>query len=337
MKTLYSTFLLLFFSVIIYGQGENELCLPRANTSEIITHYGYYLSYNEQHEQANWVAYELTSAETNRVVERSNSFRVDAAVTTGTATAADYKGSGFDRGHLAPAADMSWSARAEAESFYYSNMTPQRPGFNRGIWRSLEALIRNWAVENGALLIATGPILTDDLSKIGYYNAVSVPDYYWKVVIDYSMPELKGIGFILPNQKGEHSLQYYVQPIDNIEKITGFDFFHLLPDSIENVMESTVSLEDWSWSPGHIISTNPTNTDVSVQCKGTTQSGSRCRNSTRNSSGYCHHHTHQSPSIEEKPAKRSVSVQCSGTTQAGNRCKRRTLSQNGRCYQHGGN
>ena len=337
MRLLLIHVILLLSSISIYAQGENKLCLPKANENEIISHYGYFLSYNEQHEQANWVAYELTSAETNRVVERSNSFRVDAAVSTGTATASDYKGSGFDRGHLAPAADMSWSAVTEVESFYYSNMSPQRPGFNRGIWRSLEALIRNWAVENGALLIATGPLLTDDLGKIGYYNQVSVPDYYWKVVIDYSMPELKGIGFILPNQKGEHSLQYYAQPIDKIEAITGIDFFHLLPDSIENVLESTVSLDDWSWSPSHIIQSNPSNLSTSVQCKGTTQTGARCRNSTKSNSGFCHHHTHQAPNIDERPAKRSVSVQCSGTTQAGNRCRRRTLSQNGRCYQHGGN
>lgn len=160
--------------------------LPFSSTSDIVTHSGYSLSYNEEHEQANWVAYELTSAETIKVFERTDKFLLDYKVKTFTANDKDYSGSGYDRGHLAPASDMGWSSTAMAESFCYSNISPQTASFNRGVWKRLENLIRSWAVEYQSIYIVTSGVLTEGLSTIGY-NKVSVPNYFYKVILDYGV------------------------------------------------------------------------------------------------------------------------------------------------------
>ena len=177
---------------------------------------------------------------------RTNDFRIDYKVKTGSASLSDYKGSGYDRGHLAPAGDMKWSSTAMSESFFMSNMSPQHPSFNRGIWKKLESTVRNWAVDNGMIYIVTGPILTGNYKTIGH-NDVSVPDYYYKVILDYSEPEIKGIGFILSNQKSKSSLQSFAVTIDEVERKTGIDFYHALPDGIEEQIESTIDINKWSF------------------------------------------------------------------------------------------
>jgi endonuclease G, mitochondrial len=193
------------------------------------------------------VAYELTAAETQKVVGRSNDFRVDVAVKTSSATNADYQGSGYDRGHLAPAADMSWSMQSMEESFFYSNMSPQLPGFNRGIWKKLEEQVRQWAVDNQAIYVVTGPVLESNLPTIGP-DKVSVPRYYYKVILDYTQPGLKGIGFILPNEPSSLPLQYFAVPIDSVEHVTGINFFPALPGKEEQAIEKTVCTECWTWT-----------------------------------------------------------------------------------------
>ena len=145
-----------------------NLELPKQKGQDaVVQHAGYTLCYNETHEQANWVAYELTATETVSIYERTDKFIEDPEIKTGSATAQDYAGYGYDRGHLAPAADMGWSAQSMVESFYYSNMSPQDPSFNRGIWKKCEELVRNWAVDFDKIYVATGPILTAGLSTIG--------------------------------------------------------------------------------------------------------------------------------------------------------------------------
>lgn len=236
--------------VCVYSQERvltQGLELPKITTKDqIVKHLGYTLSYNEEHEQANWVAYELTAEETQKVVGRSNRFKSDPAVETGSAEEADYKKSGYDRGHLAPAADMGWSAESMAESFFYSNMSPQVPAFNRGIWKSLEELVRQWAIEDKALLVATGPILEPNLPKIGP-NGVSVPRYYYKVIVDYVEPELKGIGFIIPNEASNEPLQRYAVSIDSVEKVTKINFFAKIPIEKQRGIERNVCKPCWSW------------------------------------------------------------------------------------------
>lgn len=321
-----------------------KLEIPKIERNEtIISHIGYSLSYNETHEQAKWVAYELTSEETNRKWERTNKFLIDAKVKTGTANDKDYYHSGYDKGHLAPASDMGWSSAAMAESFYYSNISPQDSGFNRGIWKRLEGLVRTWAVDNESVYIVTGPVLTTAHDAIGK-NKISVPKYFYKVILDHKEPGIKGIGFIMPHMKSSGSLQIYAVSIDSVEKFTGIDFFPLLPDEQENFIESSLSIESWSWKSSKLASGTAGKT-VSAQCDGITGAGARCKNKTLNVNGYCSHHVSQINNRNEsiKTTQRtaitsknsSFSIQCSGTTKAGNRCKRVTTSSNGRCYQHG--
>lgn len=272
----------------------SKLEIPKTNPKDIIiTHTGFTLLYNETHEQASWVAYELTKEETNKIYERTDKFLVDPKVKTGTANDKDYAGSGYDRGHLAPASDMGWSATVMAESFYYSNMSPQTPSFNRGVWKRLEELVRTWAIENNSVYIVTGPVLTSGLTTIGS-NKVSVPAYYCKVILDYTEPSIKGIGFIIPNTGSSEPLQQFAVSIDSVEKFTGIDFFFSLPDEQEDLIEKTLCVKCWSWKSTKTTSEKEENkTSTSVQCLGKNKAGDRCNNKTLNVSGYCYLHEGQ--------------------------------------------
>ncbi len=267
-----------------------KLEIPKTNSKDkIITHTGYSLLYNEIHEQADWVAYQLTKEETTKLYERTNKFILDPKVKTITASDSDYKGSGYDRGHLAPASDMGWSSTAMKESFYYSNMSPQNPSFNRGIWKKLEELVRTWAVENNNVYIVTGPVLKGELKSLGN-DKVTVPKYYYKVILDFSQPSIKGIGFVLPNLGSKESLKNYAVTIDSVEKFTGIDFFPLLQDKQENLIESTLCIECWSWNSTSTNKTSGIKGVLSTQCIGTTKKGKRCKRMTKNDNGRCFQH-----------------------------------------------
>ncbi len=291
--------LALLSSSLACGQTHPEhvsLELPLIGPHEqIIQHTAYTLSYNEKHEQANWVAYELTREETQKAFERSNKFMVDPKVNTGSASDADYAASGYDRGHLAPAGDMSWSSVSMTESFYYSNMSPQVPAFNRGIWKSLETLVRSWADEYGAIYIVTGPLLKEGLPQIGV-DGVSIPAYYYKVILDYQTNEHKAIGFILPNAASHASLESFAVTVDQVEKLTGIDFFAALPDAAENSLEKEICVSCWTWSassPSHAThSSSAAHESEAVQCTGITKAGSRCKRMTHDPSGKCYQHLH---------------------------------------------
>jgi endonuclease G len=326
----------------------NNLEIPKISSKdEMISHTGYSLLYNEAHEQANWVAYELTKEETSKLFERTNKFMPDPLIKTGSARDEDYQGYGYDRGHLAPASDMGYSSITMTESFYYSNMSPQVPSFNRGIWKKLEALVRTWAIENNSIYVVTGPILTKGLETIGP-DKVSVPKYYYKVILDYTEPSIKGIGFILPNEGSKENLENFALSIDSVESVTGIDFFNLLENRQENEIEKTLCLNCWSWDIVKSKSSiNDSKSTESVRCNGMTKKGERCKIMTLNVSRYCFHHEGQIGSEIPKTSeeqftaqptrqttRNSTSMQCSGVTKAGNRCKRMTTNSNGRCFQH---
>ncbi len=278
--------------------------IPKITVKDkIITHAGYSLLYNENHEQANWVAYELTKKETNKQYNRTDKFITDPLVKTGSASDKDYSGSGYDRGHLAPAADMGWSSITMAESFYYSNMSPQNAGFNRGIWKNLEGLVRTWAIGNGAISVVTGPVLTNGLVTIGS-NKVSVPDYYYKVILDYTEPGIKGIGFIMPNTGSRQPLQSFAVSIDSVESVTGIDFFPLLPEDQERFIEKTLSVNAWTWKSTGTADIKE-KASASVQCNGKTKAGNSCKNKTLNVSGYCYLHVSQTSGSTGEPIRKT--------------------------------
>jgi endonuclease G len=158
----------------------------------------------------------------------------------------DYRGSGFDLGHLCPAGDMKLNLTSMTETFYMSNISPQKPAFNRGIWKKLEKRVRNWAMSYGRIYVVTAGVLTSNKGKIGS-NGVSIPKYFYKVVYD---PKGQGkmIAFLLPNEKSAKPLHEFVVSVDYLESITDIDFSPALPDSIENLLESSKEVFGWSFN-----------------------------------------------------------------------------------------
>ena len=213
----------------------------------IIEREGYALGYIEKHEQPAWVQYVLTADEVSRaMVNRSDDFRADPYVPTGSATPQDYTRSGYDRGHLAPAADMAYSARTMSESFYMSNMSPQTPQFNRGIWSKLEKLVRHFATREKRIVVVTGPILTAEKAITIGANKVSVPQYYYKAIYDTTPPE-KMIAFVMPNKGSNADLRTFVVTVDDVEVMTGLDFFSLVPQPLQEQLESSINISAWDW------------------------------------------------------------------------------------------
>jgi endonuclease G len=248
-----STFILMILAFFVsYGfyftskkTAHFPLETPRLKDDEsYLQHLAYGFVYDEEHEQAKWIAYCLTKKEALGTLERSDNFEEDQLVTSGTASDRDYAKSGYDRGHLAPAADMRWSATSMDESFYYSNMSPQIPAFNRGIWKKLEGKVRSWAVELDSILIVTGPILTPNLPHIGS-NQVSVPRYYYKAIVDFKGAHSKAIAFVLPNSGSKRPLMEFALSINELEKLTKIDFFYQLDDSLEKSLESVICKTCW--------------------------------------------------------------------------------------------
>lgn len=228
----------------------NELLTgyPNAFTTDTIRSYtGFDLGYNEQFEQASWVAYILTREEIESgTVNRTDNFRPDTSIATGSAGLADYRGSGFDRGHLAPAGDMKWSKVAMSESFLMSNMSPQTPSFNRGVWKKLEEQVRDWAIEKESLYVVTGPVLESIDTHIGE-NEVGVPGHYFKVLVDLSPPDHSLIAFLLPNTRSSEDLLTFAITVDSLEQVTGYDFFASAPDQkMIEWLERQLDLDSWN-------------------------------------------------------------------------------------------
>ena len=211
--------------------------------SNIVKHLYYSLKYSEDHEQPIWVNY-LNTRETisSKKHKRKNNFREDPLVNSGSSTLLDYRNSGYDRGHLCPAADMSFSEIAISESFFMSNISPQHPSFNRGIWKKLEDRVRYWSVKYDSTIIYCGGILDSTIGTIGP-NRVSVPKYFYKVIY---CPKIKSaLGFIFPNQKCLNSLSDYVVHVDSVETLTHVDFYNNLPLDLQNNIEKNYTLSKW--------------------------------------------------------------------------------------------
>lgn len=208
-----------------------SIAYPTANTTDTILSYdGFDLAYNEEFEQAAWVAYVLTREEIESGnIDRTDNFRSDKSITSGSSSLSDYRGSGYDRGHLAPAGDMKWDPLVMSQSFLMSNMSPQLPAFNRGIWRKLETQVRQWAIQKDSLYVITGPLLEPIDSLIGD-NEVGVPGYYFKVLVDLSPPDHSMIAFLLPNVGSSDPLMQFALSVDSLEQITTYDFFAKAPD-----------------------------------------------------------------------------------------------------------
>ncbi len=239
---------------------------PEGANGEETRHMAMVISYNEKHEQANWVFHKILPDVAEGNFTRTNDFRIDSSISTISAQQEDYflvktdakgdkiyDGFGYDRGHLAPSADFRWNQQALSESYFYSNMSPQDPLLNREKWAELEGVLRGYVIRTQhPLYVVTGPVLTDGLPKIARsVNDVSIPKYYFKVA--YDPIDGQGIGFILPNNYCKKLIRKYAVSIDSVEQFSGlnvfpainnqegveskYDFNHWLPEGQQNDTE----------------------------------------------------------------------------------------------------
>lgn len=215
--------------------------------SEIIRYCGFTVSFNPRFHQPDYVAWELTrdEAEADSVSRKGYDFASDPDI-EGCAVLADYRRSGFSRGHMVPAGDMKWSPEAMRDCFYLTNICPQTSALNEGAWGALEKNCRRWARRDSAIIIICGPILTDRLTRSIGQTPVPVPERFFKVILAPGANPPRAIGFIMNNGKVEGGMQAAVTTVDEVERITGYDFFSALPDSIEETIESQSSLPAWN-------------------------------------------------------------------------------------------
>lgn len=226
---------------------DKELEIPLSlipRQEQLIHHIGYTVSYNKDWKIPNWVSYELTRQETRGIEKRKDRFLVDPHVEGLSATNSDYSKSGYDKGHMAPAADMKWSSTAMKESFYFTNICPQHPQLNRRAWKELEEKIRDWATADSAIIVICGPVIRKQNQTIGK-NQVSVPRQYFKIILSPFVQPIRAIGFLFPNAQATAPLPEYVVTVDSIESLTDLDFFAPLPDDIENLIESHSDYQKW--------------------------------------------------------------------------------------------
>ena len=223
-----------------------EIPVLRANRPEqVIAHYAYTVSYNPDWCVPNWVAYELTREETRGNVPRAIHFEPDPDVKGVCPTYRDYSRSDYTRGHMAPAGDMKWDTTAMRESFYLSNVCPQDENLNDGDWKELEEMARVWADRFGSVYIVCGPIMSGNPETIGR-NHVAVPDAFFKVLLCQLNGNWQAIGFVFENKPGHKKLIKYGRTVDEVEQLTGIDFFPALDDEIENVIEAKADFSVWN-------------------------------------------------------------------------------------------
>lgn len=240
---------IIWFVLSCDGSSDVLYELPQMTVNrsqQIIEHTGYTVSYNLDWLIPNWVAYELTCQETYGDYPREKKFSPDPQVSGIPVMHQDYSNSGYDRGHMAPAGDMKWSEQAMQESFYTTNICPQNHNNNAGDWKDLEEYARSLASTYGAIYICCGPIVTDATNTIGSRRIV-VPQAFYKVFLRQKKDgSWTSIGFVMPNAAGNRPLMTYMQSVDDVENLTGIDFFYNLPDDIEDKVEADYTISEWS-------------------------------------------------------------------------------------------
>lgn len=240
----------------------NQIGIPLSQSPlDIAEHSAMIIGFNCDLKLAAWSFHVLSPDVLVGGVSRTNDFRKDSLIECGDGIEQDYfrripkddgtvtyENFGFDRGHLAPSADFRWSQKALSESYFYSNMTPQAPGFNRESWAEVEDLMRRIMANNPkTYYIVTGPILDKNLPKVEKgTNKLPIPSFHYKIIIDLTPDNQKGMAFLMPNKKCDMPPSAYVVSIDSIEKLTGLDFFSKLDKSLAASIESKANFSLWN-------------------------------------------------------------------------------------------
>lgn len=226
---------------------EESYEIPALTASDrVIVYEGFTLSYNPETLLPKWVAYELTSAEVDGTVPRSNGFGMDLDYKGKQAMREDYSHTGWDKGHMAPAADMKWSRTAMYESFYLTNICPQDHELNGNDWLALEKLGREWAKQFGRVFIVCGPIVGKNYYGTIGENKVVVPDSFFKAFLVVQDHRYHAIAFVMPNESTHHRIQEYAMTVNELESMTGLDFFPNIEDAIEEMIESDLYFQFWN-------------------------------------------------------------------------------------------
>jgi endonuclease G len=234
-----------FVSCIGSVGAVSDTLLPTNFKGTTLSHTYFSLSYSNRDKQAEWVAYYLTPASINGPQKRSSKFLADPLLSNPVGPGS-YAKSGYDRGHLCPAADMKLNNTSMTESFYMTNISPQAPSFNRGIWSKLENKVRDWALQKNGLYVVTGPLLNKSCGSVN--QKITVPCAFYKMVFKQTKNGVEAIAFLIPNAGSTQPLKQFVVSIDYIEALTGIDFFTNLPDSEEEKFESRVLTNNWQWN-----------------------------------------------------------------------------------------
>lgn len=243
-KTEWLCGILLGVAVAALGSDNLAYGIP-GKTDQVVDREGYALGYKAAWKTARWVMYRLTDDEVvTQVARRSDVFAPDPLIPNGPQLD-DYRGSGYDRGHLAPAADMKWSRQAMTECFYLSNMVPQDRGNNGGIWNEIENTVRGFACAEGSVFVVTGPVTPDPPAMSIGKGRVAVPTELWKVVYDETPPK-KMIGFIVPNRNVKGKPRDYACSVEEVERRTGLKFFPKL--SGKDSLKTSFDASAWDWS-----------------------------------------------------------------------------------------
>ena len=224
-----------------------RICTPKpleGVPEQILRKSSYITSYNKDTKLPNWVAWNLSGSHTDGPYKRMSNFYEDEDVPYPKATLDDYRGSGWSRGHMCPAGDNKWNEDAMYDTFSLTNVCPQNANLNSGLWNSIEMDCRRWARRFNDIYIVCGPIFMNREHEAIGANNVLVPEAFFKVVLCLN-GKPKGIGFIVRNTDGTKKRDLYYNSIDQVERITGMDFFPALPDDIENVVEATADINDW--------------------------------------------------------------------------------------------
>jgi len=223
-----------------------DFLTPSYATNSLVKHRYYTLSYNEPFEQAAWVAYGLKAEQLSPADRERPYFLEDPKVKTFSADWKNYKNSGYDRGHLCPAGDRKFSKDAYEETFFTSNISPMKPDFNAGVWNRLELQVRNWAQRYDSLYVITGGVLREGLPAIGY-EKVAVPNAFYKIVVRGHRSDPEVMAFLIPHNESAAPLHSFGVSVDQLERLTGIDFFPGLADVLEDQLESQVEVSSWKF------------------------------------------------------------------------------------------